>query len=479
MIWTSDNLQLQANFNVTSDSGLYRLVFKAGGGNSNPDYADGLQLIFERLATKDAVLVSLAVDSATAQANPDKKSSFNPRGYECPIPLARVADLIDLRVAVTEAQKAILSTASKGGSPRKTILMRLLIPNDPWTNETLEAYLRYGEDEDRPQIELLTAKDKPEQYFQQWIKDLRGNGAAFQNEIYVFPEYGLKMQTRPSTETTLARVAFGEGVQPADWTVEFNLPLTAPNDNVTTAVGKDQKGRQWLLKQGRLQRKSDQEPEVSPEQFAYISALPPARVLDTRRDWYTVACLSAPPSQIYQRTMEFVKLCAFVRRSTGSAKITRPETRDGRPENGDNYFLPFIQRDPREVRRKQGLVWLALARRLSDHGIDLRKLGRAAYEVDAIVDVPSQSFLIEIKTTVQAADIYAGVGQLFLYRKIIPEIERHTPILLLPEGAGSIILDALKELPIAVHSYVLDDGINNAVTFSGAFINALIAPPHR
>jgi hypothetical protein len=78
--------------------------------------------------------------------------------------------------------------------------------------------------------------------------------------------------------------------------------------------------------------------------------------------------------------------------------------------------------------------------------------------------------LIEIKTETSAADLYTGIGQLYLYRRFFPRLKDHSPVLLVPDGLQQELKSAIEDCGVVIHSYhfVTDDNDGCAV-FSREF----------
>ncbi|MDQ0420290.1 hypothetical protein J2045_001309 [Peteryoungia aggregata LMG 23059] len=126
----------------------------------------------------------------------------------------------------------------------------------------------------------------------------------------------------------------------------------------------------------------------------------------------------------------------------------------GAAEIAGSYNLKASHRVAREVTRKQGYVWEAFENMAIQNGARLTKPRHAkGYEVDGLVDNAGEKFLLEIKTTVLASDVYTGVGQLHLYNKLIPSVKSAHKILLLPGTLGEEIKAAVSSTGIAVLAY--------------------------
>ena len=101
------------------------------------------------------------------------------------------------------------------------------------------------------------------------------------------------------------------------------------------------------------------------------------------------------------------------------------------------------------------------------------------YEVDAELVKAKRLLLIEIKSGASAAEVYGGLGQLQLYRKLPPRIEHHEPVLLLPRLTASALADAVRPCGVMLVTYaVRAKGEQLAVTFSEAFYETcgILAP---
>ncbi|WP_262029693.1 hypothetical protein [Microvirga sp. Mcv34] len=122
------------------------------------------------------------------------------------------------------------------------------------------------------------------------------------------------------------------------------------------------------------------------------------------------------------------------------------------------------------VRNWQGEVWHALEAELAKYGKKIRKPRPAVgFEVDAEFDGNTGPLLVEIKTGLTASDIYEAFGQLMLYRQLMPSLQNHTPILLVPRGSSSVLLDAVAKLKVTVATYSRNEENDKEVTFSPEF----------
>jgi hypothetical protein len=78
------------------------------------------------------------------------------------------------------------------------------------------------------------------------------------------------------------------------------------------------------------------------------------------------------------------------------------------------------------------------------------------------------NILVEIKSDVSAGSVYAGVGQLLLYRQLIPSLLDYAPVLLLPAKPTSVLAEAVTQLGIVIETYELST--QDTVSFSPTFM---------
>ncbi|WP_312733835.1 hypothetical protein [Brevundimonas sp.] len=133
---------------------------------------------------------------------------------------------------------------------------------------------------------------------------------------------------------------------------------------------------------------------------------------------------------------------------------------------------PSDAREAERFRLRHGEVWLALTALLGASDVAYRKRREHGFEIDLEVDRPgSPSLLIEIKAGGGAAPLHAGVGQLHLYRKLIPQIEDSAPVLLIEGRVAPAVGSAVEALGIALHHYVFEiENEQPKITFSPKFL---------
>lgn len=135
--------------------------------------------------------------------------------------------------------------------------------------------------------------------------------------------------------------------------------------------------------------------------------------------------------------------------------------------------------DPKEVRRHQGEVWLKMAALLRAKGLTVEKPRHAAgYEVDADVRNAGKNLLIEIKSDTAAHDVYGGMGQLQLYRKLLPRLSDHMPVLLLPGLPHSAPVKAIEDCGVELCTFEATERDGEIdVVFSDTFLTVCGVEP--
>lgn len=299
--------------------------------------------------------------------------------------------------------------------------------------------------------------------FAQWRKALLavaildGKIWRLQAERIVFSNYG--NERRGILDK---KVALGLDPDGLDWAVQINEPKSTKTENPTSGIGLDQAGRMFLLRQGRLRPNNQSLTEIVGQDFSDRTGLRPIPVTvggkKGNRDWYIVTALDIPASEIRRNTADFVDRCSRAR--TGSTKeaiaddqrltdLFGPSERGGRSKVTRNAWTGTVLRE-------QGEVWLRLRDRLGKHDIKLLKPRHASgYEVDGEIQLKDASFIIEMKTGNSAAEVYAGIGQLELYPKLLPRLAHHTRILLLPKMPRPALADAIQECGVEIYTYDL------------------------
>jgi hypothetical protein len=258
----------------------------------------------------------------------------------------------------------------------------------------------------------------------------------------------------------------------------LNSGLGRPNpQRCSSAIAVDEKGRRYLVRQGDLHDNSASA-RIKGVAFAHRTGLEPIEMAvgrkKARKSWYVVACLDGNSSRVIRNnTVDFVRRCWNARTygETAGKDHDRLDLLFGKPERGGWFDVDPTQ-TPRRVLRVQGYVYECLEQILKESDITLRKPRHAAnYEVDGTIETLQGSILLEIKTSISAADVYCGVGQLIIYPIILPDLAGHARILLLPDTPPKPLIEALNGCEIELHYYAIKRGSKRAeAVFSSSFL---------
>lgn len=150
IIHGADAGELDARFSVerNDNDNLRNVIIESSGGGPSPrnrDYNQALQLILERLASVDAVLLHVEVDSKSTVSLSPEERLIALDGY--PIVLSAVDDLEALRKKISGgAQKTGREPgASGGGNPQKRLRLSLEFKKGPAPSvDDLVQIIKYG-----------------------------------------------------------------------------------------------------------------------------------------------------------------------------------------------------------------------------------------------------------------------------------------------------------------------------------------------
>lgn len=327
--------------------------------------------------------------------------------------------------------------------------------------------------------QLLASPTRIADAFDTWREALV-DGAEWRGDSWWLPEERIAFRNRNdqlvpelgdfvvlSTDPTLASI-----------TVQLNKPQQFGNENPLSGIAEDEDGRLHLVRQGTLQENAVS-PRINDDLFVQRTRLAPLDMrleeAAARRSWFSVTALDLPGVEIRRNIAAFVELCSLARgqqeADEAAADDEHLEELFGKDETGGETKGSVHLSDSRRV-RIQGEVWRELQVLLRADGRKLRKPRHArGYEVDGEIATSGGSLLLEIKTSADAADVYAGLGQLELYPKLLPRLQGHRRILLLPGLPSKPIMAALGEMNIDIHTYELARaGSRVEIEFSERFL---------
>ena len=328
-------------------------------------------------------------------------------------------------------------------------------------------------------MRLVTEDDLSRAAFRRWSLAMSG-GARRRGAVMSLDE--LRIVFSPGRQKSTVAIKLGLDPRGEEWAVEINEPAKAGDHNVLSAIGKDDTGALYLLRQGRLTGRRGSS-HILEEEFARRTGLKSVAVAASgpaaKRRWFVVASLDGPPETIRRETASFTDSCwaarAFDADSVGEDDDFEEKFETPANDESAGFYNvgPRDATDARIVRQLQGEVWTALAEMLSASDIKFRKWKtRNGFAIDMeIVRKADDPVLLEIKSAASASDLYTGIGQLHLYRKLFGRLKGHVPVLLVQGETPDFVRKAIEGLGISFHTYQYERrGDESAVVFSPDFL---------
>ena len=315
-------------------------------------------------------------------------------------------------------------------------------------------------------MQLVDDPQRSRDAFRRWA-DIMAEGAQKRGPVLRLPMHGVVFQ-----ETASTPLAARLGLDPrgVEWGVEINEPDRAGDYNGLSGIGEDPSGGLHLLRQGWLRGRRSA-PDIREDAFMARTGLKPVEVAATgqasKRRWFIVADLDGPAEAVRRETARFADLC-WLARSTTSDSV--PEGEADKSDDDIDQGLDDLStgmekggwftrtdseaKEAERFRLRHGEVWMALTERLAAAGIPYRKRRRLGFEIDLEIDHPGgSSLLIEIKAGGGASSLHTGIGQLYLYRKLIGRLADSEPVLLTEARAAPAVAAAVEALGVALHHY--------------------------
>lgn len=337
-------------------------------------------------------------------------------------------------------------------------------------------------------LTLITDESISRECFANWRQTLL-EGAARKAGLFWLLEGGIVFRLGRSGRTSQDdRMELGVDPTSRLWAVQINEPRITGDHNSLSAIGESPGGERFLLRQGMLRPNEPGGPTIAGDEFVRRAGLAPVGVqaegLAARRQWFVVCSLDSSGEEMRLATSRFVDRCAAARAAADAGEAPSPfgtEDLFASGEAGSSYRRRAREREEeRIILQRHGTVWLALAQRLSEAGISIRK-GRhqLGFEVDAEIEgAATAPLLVEIKTGVSAGDIHGGLGQLHLYPRLIPRLASFGRALLLPSLPAPEVQAAVEGCGVEIHTFELTEGDGEVaeVTFSADFLKRCGVP---
>jgi hypothetical protein len=320
---------------------------------------------------------------------------------------------------------------------------------------------------ERQPLSIVTSEKAVRIAFQRWQAALLET-AEFEGSVGWLPseEIAISAYYNAPAGELKDKVALSTDPDGINWVLQINKPKSPTTENGLSAIGEDQKGNLFLLRQGVL-HENNLSAHIDALEFEELSSTPAVAVtldgVPAKRRWFIVTALTDDNAQMRRSTARFVELCARIRDPDRiELKIAKSdageiEGRFGKDEEGGTSTF-WSTGGSRVMRRRHGEVWQALKAILAERGKSLRKPSHArGYETDGEVSGADSQLLLEIKTGCSAADVYTGVGQLQVYPKLLRRLSNHRKVLLLPGHPSDVLVTALSDLNIELYIYSVSD----------------------
>jgi hypothetical protein len=309
----------------------------------------------------------------------------------------------------------------------------------------------------RGRVTLLTDEKAIASTFGIWLQKVTKGAVRRSPNIWWLPGVSLSVRGSALRGSSLSREE-----RRAARSCELNPCGGGGGEDRLSGIGRDQAGRLWLMRQGRLKPHGREHREVTEKEFRLATGLAPVPVLPAKgtsgRDWYPVCRIDAQPAEVIAATTLFVARCDLAR-AYKSGDVFGPQLAREKAVLAGDEIMGFLKRKARpsaaetRILKKHAEVWNALRDALKRRKLRFEKPRPApGYEVDGVIRL-KEPVLVEIKTAVTAADVYEAVGQLTLYRHLLWPHAAHRQLLVVPDAPSAPLAAALKDLNFHVCRY--------------------------
>jgi hypothetical protein len=127
-----DGTQIKANLDIFKGADWTEVVVDsaggAGEGAKNPEYAEAVEAFLSRLASLNALLIGVVLNSRPVADISLKDRVITLDEFHYPVQLSGVRDYSELRKAIASSSARQLSDSAKGGNPRRRLSLVITFP---------------------------------------------------------------------------------------------------------------------------------------------------------------------------------------------------------------------------------------------------------------------------------------------------------------------------------------------------------------
>lgn len=127
-----DGTQIRANLDIFKGADWTEVVVDSAGGTGegakNPEYAEAVEVLFRRLASLNALLIGVVLNSRPVADISLKDRVITLDEFHYPVQLSGVRDYSELRKAIASSSARQLSDSAKGGNPRRRLSLVITFP---------------------------------------------------------------------------------------------------------------------------------------------------------------------------------------------------------------------------------------------------------------------------------------------------------------------------------------------------------------
>lgn len=238
--------------------------------------------------------------------------------------------------------------------------------------------------------------------------------------------------------------------------VEINPAPGQKDLNIQGVFARDDDGSRWILHQGRLSVPGG---KITEDEFIEATGLEPTTVEfngGSTGEYHKVAPIDVDPASSQQQIATFIAQCArakLIKKAPADVLAQLGQVQDWErklnPETSGTF--EYAARKGGLGERRHGAVWQALCARLESLGVKHSNERVGQYGPDLFTFGSPEPVLFEIKSAPGAHDVFAAVGQLHLYERLLGAAYRK--VLVIPKGMANALRGPVAAINIETIEY--------------------------